>query len=154
MNSEVVLTGDVPLVPAVLTRVLDLLVALLFRLLRLLEFLLQVPLRVLLGLLQVLPDVRDVPLLVEAVGIHAAHQLLVQLSLRLRVTKMAGPRGVKAHLSLRVQWRRLVLFFLISCVGSFRLVSIHGSLILPVLRFCCGHFSKLPTCLFTSVLAL
>ena len=62
--------------------------------------------------------------------------------------------GIKAHLSLRVQWRRLVLLFSISSVGSFRLVSILNSLILPVLRFCCGHLLKLPTRLFTSVLAL
>ena len=70
------------------------------------------------------------------------------------VTKMAGPRAVKAHLSLMVQWRRPVLLFLISCVGTFRQVSIFGSLILPVLKFCCGHFSKLSTRLFTSALAL
>ena len=84
MNSEVVLTGDVPLVPAVLTSVLDLLVALLLRPLRLLVFLLQVPLR----------------------------------------------------------------------VGGFRVVLILRSLILPVPRFCRGHFLKLPTCLLAPVWAL
>ena len=92
MNSEVVLTGDVPLVPAVLTRVLDLLVALLLRPLRLLVFLLQMPLR--------------------------------------------------------------VLTFSISCVGGFRVVLILRSLILPVPRFCRGHFLKLPTRLLISVWAL
>ena len=47
--------------------------------------------------------------------------LLVALLLRpLRLSFFA----VKAHLSLRVQWRRPVLLFLISCVGSFRQVSI------------------------------